>query len=159
MREIVRVDASEYKEYACMFNEYLEYLCCGVEPYEENCFQWVLFYQYFSNKDLRHYFVKEDGDICGFISIMVGDDIPEGCDWYIVDTYIRGEYQGKGYGEWMIEQIQGLYEGTVFLQIKRGNDRAKAFWGKMFAGYEDLRDRYDYLDNDYCLAYAYSKKF
>ena len=151
MLTLSEVQQIEYREYADMFNAYMEYLCCEVEPIELNCFEWGLFYQYFHNKGIRHYLIRDNSTVYGFVSIGVGKEAkPVGCDYYIVDTYIKPEYQRKGIGEWMVKDIRKRYRGTVFLYIKRGNKRAKSFWGKMFADCEDVRGKFDYLENEWC---------
>ena len=153
-----RVEPNEYREYGELYNEYEEYLCCEVEPSEDNCFDWGTFYVYWNDVKHKHYFVRHEGKVCGFICICTGK-LPYGADYYIVDTYIRPEYQGQGMGLWMVHTIQNLYHGTAILQIKWGNTRAKRFWAKAFEGYECLRDRVSYLDNDWCLTTAYRKIF
>lgn len=152
---IDRVTPIEYRDYGEMFKEYINALCTEIEPYEEECFDWALFYSYWNDPNIEHYFVRYRGQVCGFISIS--NDAPVGADYHIVDAYIKPEYRRKGIGLKMAHKIQAKYGKRITLQVKWGNRVAMAFWERAFSEWHNVSDRYNQLDNEWCMMWAFEK--
>lgn len=128
---LVRIETNHenYKTFMKMWIRYVKDLRqkdLRVDPFNP-----AGFYEFYHNKRFRHFFMLDNEDIVGFISV-----VPRHGEVYIAETYIKEEYQDKGYGTKMVEELKKVYAGKSFvLEILCNNIRAFKFWNKCFAGW------------------------
>jgi predicted acetyltransferase len=87
---------------------------------------------YFVDPTRNAFFVKVDGVLAGFVLLHKVGTTPD-VDWNMGEFFILAQFQGKGIGEQIADQIFKKFPGIWEVSIIPENTGALAFWRKVIS--------------------------
>lgn len=127
----IETNSENYKTYIKMWQKYVEELRGKDARVDE--FNPAVFYSYYHRRIYRHYFMLDNEDIVGFISVVPKRDMV-----FIAETFIKPEFRNKGFGTKMVEELKTIYSKKPFhLDILVNNTKAFDFWDRCFDEFDE----------------------
>ncbi|WBW97296.1 GNAT family N-acetyltransferase [Oceanirhabdus sp. W0125-5] len=83
---------------------------------------------YFSQEDLKPFFIKYDDEYIGFILLNSGKYVPKNIDYMINEFFILKGYRRKGIGSTSIKKLLDSFKGIYLVEQLVDNKLAVNFW-------------------------------
>jgi len=80
-----------------------------------------------------------ENKIVGFMIIGHGIECHRNADYFIMNVYVKPEYQSRGLMTQKLKEYFREHSGVYCLDVLKNNFKALAFWNNLFKGYKQIK--------------------
>ncbi|WP_156424355.1 GNAT family N-acetyltransferase [Bacillus sp. FJAT-27445] len=128
-----------------MYSLYLHDLSAFSHSLKENAeglYEFDSFPLFWKREGVNPYFIRADGERAGFV-LLLEPPFTKKVNYIINDFFVYNRFRGKGIASRAAETIFDGRSGSYFVAQLTRNNRAIAFWRKVFDKYAISYDEYE----------------